>query len=251
MDPELGNLIRLVMQTLVASMTTDSWHEACRRIVKLVTRRKRREAQSRLDAVRESLRNNALEGPEAVERLTEELGPLLDAQHLTLAQLGGFVSSIKPLIEASKPVITTYTITAERQFNFYSSSRELVKVGESTDELNAGEYVDMLRDTSRALQESAQALQESFAAQRRLTDEVVTQSRLAHESQKEAHAARTTVLGLLVMIAKMRQRLDAVSHERDDLLDQLHEAIGRGAQVVALERQLTATQEEVLRWKVL
>lgn len=254
MTPELASLFDTVVKTLFQLATTDGWNAARSRFVKFVTRSKRREAESLLDATRGRIRENPQQGPEAVSGLIEELRPMLDT-HVTLAHLEGFVSSILPLIEASKPTVTTYNAVADSQFIFYPGQRELVSVGESSaqsgalGEISTAEYIEMLRNTNRALTQSTEALKKSMAAQQVLTDKVIAQSRLLHESEQKAREARDTVLTLVILIAQLSQGLDRVSRERDGLLEQMHEAKGQQARFAALQQELTATQAEVVWWK--
>jgi hypothetical protein len=240
--------LKVAIQALVEAMTTDAWNAVRPRFVRLITRNRRRDVEARLDARAQRVRGAPAQQAAEVESLADELRPIIDSEHITPAHFEQFVKSVTMLVDKARPAIAANAVVVQGdQFNFHQPPHDLARAGESatvTASLHAtgqSEQADMLRHVTMALKDSA-------ASQRALTGEIVALSRVARESQEEAHTARATVLMATAIVIDLRRRIDDLERERDELLDRLRKETRQGTDVTELQRQLADAHQDVRRF---
>jgi hypothetical protein len=246
MEPEL---LRTAIQALVGAMTTDAWNAARSRFVNLVTRSKRQEVARRLDARARRVRRAPAGQAAEAESLADELRPIIDSEHITPAHFEQFIKSVTVLVAEARPAISASAAFVEGdQFNFHQAVHEPARAGEPEPAAGSfrnlrqqAEYAGMLRQVTMALKDSA-------ASQRVLTSEIVALSRVARESQEEAHTARSAVLMMTAIVIDLRRRISDLERERDELLDRLGKEARPGMGVADLQRRLADAQQDVRRF---
>jgi hypothetical protein len=248
----------IMVRALLDAMTTDSWRAVCTLFMRFVRRSKRRQAQAALDRTRQRVLRAPGQRAAEVEALASELRPLIDGELCTTPQCEQFIQSVASLLEKAKPVVTAATLVQGDMFIFREPSSEAIGTqpsravpvshgpGQPAGAAQA-EYAGMLLQAIAALKDTAAAVKQGGESQSALASEVAAFSRIARESQKEAHTAQVTVLNLLAMMASLQRRLDDVTRERDELLDQLESATRQELDVAELKRQLHDTQRQVVR----
>lgn len=235
MDAEVLNLLKLALQTIVQSASTELYGKVASQFKKMITRGKRDEVSARLDAAAERVREAPDRAAAEVESLFAELQPLID---LDRQELKDFVSGATALIREAKPGIVAYSGAVEQQINFVRHVGGPPAPDVSQEVLT--EAIALIRDSLAARQELDEKLAET-------SRELVEASKLARKSQKEAKAAQDGVLMASAVVVKLQRKIDELEHERSVLLDQLADANRQGGDIAELKRKLASAQEDARR----
>lgn len=228
MDAEVLNLLKLALQTIVQSGSTELYGKVASKIKEMVTRGKRDEVAARLDAAAEHVQQAPDRADAEAERLFVDLQSLVD---LDRQKLEDFVSSAKALIREAQPGIVAYSGSVEQQINFIRHVGGPAAPDVSQEMLT--EAFALIRDT--------------LESRKDLDKQLVEASRLAQESQKEAKAAQDDVVRASAVVLELKRRIDELEHERAALLAQLEDANRQGGDIAELERKLASAREDARR----